>query len=138
MPGICGSLKAWMVNNQMGRRNLTPEQMSYLRGERYTAEKGIAGGNGKNQYSKSNKEQCAHNEHIPKGSKADILAGEYKVARETIKRDEHFAKAVNIVSEIHDNPAEIKEVLLSGICGVLKIIQPGRISLWCILFSIAR
>ena len=31
--------KAWMIANQLGRRNLTPEQMSYYRGEQYNLEK---------------------------------------------------------------------------------------------------
>src|SRR5262249_10157312 len=29
----------WIINNQLGRRNLTPEQQSYLRGKRYNLEK---------------------------------------------------------------------------------------------------
>ena len=29
----------WIIANQLGRRNLTPEQKSYLRGKRYQLEK---------------------------------------------------------------------------------------------------
>ncbi len=29
----------WIINNQLGRRNVTPEQASYLRGKRYNMEK---------------------------------------------------------------------------------------------------
>jgi hypothetical protein len=45
----------WMINNQLGRRNLTPAQQSYLRGKRYDNEKakvtnpyGIKGVKGQN------------------------------------------------------------------------------------------
>lgn len=31
--------KLWIIKNQLGRRNLTPQQMSYLRGKRYEMEK---------------------------------------------------------------------------------------------------
>ena len=35
---------AWICNNQLGRRNLTPEQRRYLIGKRYEAEKASHGG----------------------------------------------------------------------------------------------
>lgn len=31
----------WIINNQLGRRNLHPDQASYLRGKRYNAESGM-------------------------------------------------------------------------------------------------
>ena len=31
--------KGWMIANQLGRRNLTPEQMSYYRGKQYAMQK---------------------------------------------------------------------------------------------------
>ena len=105
---------AWMVNNQMGRRNLTPEQMSYLRGERYEAEKGIRGGNGSNQHTNSNKELTDHNDQLAKGGTRKFVAKEYGVGKATIGRDFIFSKAVNTLTEIYDNPAEIKEAILSG------------------------
>ena len=36
-------VRQFMIDNQLGRRNLTPEQVSYLRGLRYLAEKGERG-----------------------------------------------------------------------------------------------
>lgn len=38
--------KAWMIDNQMGRRNLTPDQLSYYRGMKYLALKKKKGGYG--------------------------------------------------------------------------------------------
>ena len=34
----------WIINNQLGRRNLHPDQASYLRGKRYNGEKQAVGG----------------------------------------------------------------------------------------------
>ena len=36
---------AWICKNQLGRRNLTPEQKYYLMGKQYEAEKAAHGGN---------------------------------------------------------------------------------------------
>jgi hypothetical protein len=43
--------KAWMIANQLGRRNLSPEQMSYYRGEQYNLQKGRHGGDRKSEVS---------------------------------------------------------------------------------------
>ena len=40
----------WIIDNQLGRRNLTPWQMSVLRGKRYEAEKKEHGGDRKSMY----------------------------------------------------------------------------------------
>lgn len=37
---------SWMINYQLGRRNILPEQQSYLRGVQYEREKGKVGGSG--------------------------------------------------------------------------------------------
>jgi len=36
--------KEWMINNQLGRRNLTPDQLSYYRGLKYLKTKRKKGG----------------------------------------------------------------------------------------------
>ena len=40
----------WMCKNQLGRRNLTEQQMSYLTGKMYEASKHNHGGHGANRY----------------------------------------------------------------------------------------
>lgn len=96
--------KIWMINNQLGRRNISEEQKSYLRGKRYEAEKKKHGGD---------RESSAQNEHLQKRT-SDLLAEEYNVSRETIKRDEKFAKGVDAVTP------ELKEEILKGSAGVNK------------------
>jgi hypothetical protein len=71
-----------MIANQLGRRNLTPAQKSYLRGKRYNLERGARGGD-----QKSNPEN--------QGSTAQRLADEYQVSRDTIEKDAQFAEAVD-------------------------------------------
>ena len=41
---------AWICKNQLGRRNLTPEQKKYLIGKQYSVEHRKPGGNGNNQH----------------------------------------------------------------------------------------
>ena len=72
----------WIIANQLGRRNLTPEQKSYLRGKRYNLEKNPQGGDHKS---------TSHNEVLI----SEKLAGEYQVSSSTIQRDGDFAAAVD-------------------------------------------
>ena len=44
---------AWICKNQLGRRNLTPEQKYYLMGKQYEAEKAAHGGDRKSSDAKS-------------------------------------------------------------------------------------
>jgi hypothetical protein len=71
----------WIIANQLGRRNLTPEQKSYLRGKRYNLEK--TGGHGKS----------APNFQEQNASKR--LAKEYNVVPATIQADGQFASAID-------------------------------------------
>lgn len=66
----------WIIANQLGRRNLTPEQKSYLRGKRYTSDK---------QSKISTKTRGI----------GPRLAQEYNVDPKTIYNDRDFATAVD-------------------------------------------
>lgn len=88
----------WIINNQLGRRNLTPEQASYLRGQRYNREK-TAGHGAKSGYQNDN--QKTH----------ERLADEYKVGPATIVRDGQFAQAVDALGETLGE--EVKQEILS-------------------------
>ena len=65
---------------KLGRRNLTPDQMSLLRGRRYNRVKKIQGGTGANQYVQIGQNDTSANT-------ADRLAKEHGVSSATIKRD---------------------------------------------------
>lgn len=72
----------WIIANQLGRRNLTPEQKSYLRGKRYNLEKKPQGGDHKSKYK---------NDTLIR----EKLAKEYAVSPPTITKDGDFATAVD-------------------------------------------
>ena len=99
------AVKDWMILNQLGRRNLTDEQRSYLRGLRYEREKSKQGGTGSNQYNL----QRGQNVHSAKT--VEILAEEYKVSPKTIQRDSEFARGIERIGE--NNP-EYKRRILAG------------------------
>lgn len=92
----------WIIENQLGRRNLHPDQASYLRGKRYNGEKKDHGfqdagpGRGKTM-----------DQNDPLFSTADRLATEYKVSAPTIKRDGQYAAAVDKLAEAGIEPQSV-------------------------------
>lgn len=80
----------WIDANQLGRRNLHPDQMSLLRGRRYNRTKKAVGGTGANQF-----KQSGQNVHFPKT--AESLAVQHGVDEKTIRRDGKFAEAVEVL-----------------------------------------
>jgi len=90
--------KLWIINNQLGRRNLTPQQMAYLIGKRYEMEKSIQGGTGANQY--TNNEQTGQNDLSAKLDTADRIANETGVSPKTVKRDAEYARAIDTIAEV--------------------------------------
>jgi hypothetical protein len=96
----------WIISNQLGRRNLNPNQIAYLRGKRYETEKKIWGGTGSNQYVKEQSSQVGNLADTPKTSRK--LADEYGVGKNTILRNANFSKVVDIL------PDNARRNVLSG------------------------
>lgn len=96
----------WMIDNQLGRRNLSPQQQSYLRGKRYSQEKKSLGGSRGNQYTDM---PSGQNVHMPKTE--EKLAEQYGVSPRTIRRDEKFSQGVDNISRYQP---ELKNEILSG------------------------
>jgi len=63
---------AWICKNQLGRRNLTPEQKKFLIGKQYSVEHRKPGGNGNNQYTVTTEEpvqeELCQNDTIPQSA----------------------------------------------------------------------
>ena len=91
----------WIIDNQLGRRNATPEGISYLRGLRYRNEKQQHGTN--RHTSKS-----PHNGNSKKT--VELLAEQYKVGKNTILRDEAFADAVESIVKVFPTPSQQKDI----------------------------
>lgn len=96
----------WIIDNQLGRRNLTPEQRLHLIGKRYNNEKKeIANASGVNQYDK----KVVGAQFEPQPKTAAKIAQQYNVSRETVKRAGKYAEAVDNIAEIA--PAAKAEIL---------------------------
>ena len=96
-------VRAWMITNQLGRRNLSPEQQSYLRGLRYLAEK--------SQGKRSDLTSGQNVQKLEGESTAERLAKEYNVSDKTIIRDGEFAEGLEILAK--ENP-DLKTEILKG------------------------
>lgn len=99
-PGI-EEVKQWMIINQLGRRNLSPQQQSYLRGLRYLSEK--SQGQRTDLTSYQNDQKSEHK------TTASRLAEEYNVGEATIVRDGDFAKGVDKIEK--EVPGMRKQIL---------------------------
>lgn len=83
----------WMLVNQLGRRNITPEQKDYLIGKKYENEKQKHGGaRGQNVLLKT----------------AEKLSQEFDISDKQVKRNEQFAKGVDKMND------DLKNVVLQG------------------------
>ena len=106
-------VKEHMIDLQLGRRNLNPQQVSYFRGLRYNNEKNNLFNN---FYSKNEVElvenspngQNDHLENFPELTTAQRLADQYNVGEKTIRRDADFAKGLDKLSP------DLKNEVLSG------------------------
>ena len=87
-------VKDYMIDYQLGRRNLTPEQVSYLRGLKYNELKKAGKASGKSVREKINV--------------AEELAQEFGVTDRTIKRDGEFAEGMDKLTP------EFRKDILSG------------------------
>ena len=86
----------WICKNQLGRRNLTPEQKKYLIGKQYEAEKCANGGDRKSPAAKSG----AATRHLIGGEKTCMkVAAENNVGKTFVKNAEHFARGLDAAEE---------------------------------------
>lgn len=138
----------FMIDHQLGRRNLSTEQMAYLRGMKYLSlkqERGKYDRNisklnpsghnvhfDKNTSETTDSDLSGHNVHYDKKEKlAEQLAATYNVGEKTIRRDADFAKGVELL------PEEVKSEVLQGksalnkkdIIALGKIKQPDEVAL---------
>ena len=102
---------AWICKNQLGRRNLTPQQFKYLIGLQYEAEKCSSNYNG-NRFTSLDKSRCVQNEHTYKSERtAERIARENNLSNSYVRRAEHFAKGVDAAEKVAPG---IKQEILTG------------------------
>lgn len=90
---------AWICRNQLGRRNLTPENRMYLLGKQYEAEKKSHGGHMKDP------------NFIPAGeSTSERIARENNTSAKTVMRAAQYCKGIDMAEEVRPG---IREAILS-------------------------
>jgi hypothetical protein len=94
--------KAWMLANQLGRRNLTPEQMRYYRGERYNLLKRQG----------RRTDLTSHHSDGKSQNTAQFLAAQHGVGSATIERDGAYAAAVETLAVVLG--PEVRQAILTG------------------------
>ena len=91
----------WICKNQLGRRNLTPEQKKYLIGKQYEAEKMKLGGDHVNSRS-SNGTFSPNSQNGDLGNSRTTckkIAAENGISKNTVLRAEQFSKGVDAAEE---------------------------------------
>ena len=110
---------AWICRNQLGRRNLTPEQKKFLIGKQYSVEHRKPGGNGNNQHTAAAKktapeELCQIDTIPPTAAEASIrkqIAERNNVSESYVARSEKFMRGVEIMEQMVPG---MQEKILSG------------------------
>ena len=110
---------AWICKNQLGRRNLTPEQKKFLIGKQYSVEHRKPGGNGNNQYTTATQEAvqeelCQIDTIPPTATDTSVrkqIATRNNVSESYVVRSEKFMRGVEIMEQMMPGT---KEKILSG------------------------
>ena len=116
---------AWICRNQLGRRNLTPEQKKFLIGKQYSVEHRKPGGNGNNQHTAAAKktapeELCQIDTIPPTAADASVrkqIAERNNVSESYVARSEKFMRGVEIMEQMVPG---MQEKILSGQTKVSK------------------
>lgn len=106
----------WICRNQLGRRNLTDEQKTYLIGKQYEAQKMTRGGDRGNQYTKEANPKVQEMPKNPHGL-ADVIAREHGIGHASVTNASKFAKGVD---EAEDILPGAKQKVLSGDTSIPK------------------
>lgn len=105
---------AWICKNQLGRRNLTPEQKKYLIGKQYESEKAAHGGSfGRTHDEKGRFTSSGQNVHLRSERKtSERIASENGVNEKYVRRAEDYAKGVDLADEVDPG---IRQEILTGV-----------------------
>ena len=91
----------WMYKNQLGRRNLTDEQRTYMIGKMYEARKNTYGGDRKSSSQNANLKQDGRAPRMD-----EIIGEELGVNHSTVSRSYKFSKGVDALREVSPEAAE--------------------------------
>ena len=100
-------VKNWIINNQLGRRNVTPEQRNYLIGKMYRETKNDLGAPEGNQNASENKVVT-----VTTLKTEEIVADKFNVSPKTVRNAEKFADAVDTLGNQYG--PDVKANILTG------------------------
>src|SRR5262245_21605584 len=89
--------KAWMIDNQLGRRNLTPDQVRYYRGKQYQLQKKVRRGSGDRRSAAARHQKPQHEAF---DTTAHELAVQHRVSKATIERDAAYARHIDTIADV--------------------------------------
>jgi hypothetical protein len=103
---------AWICKNQLGRRNLTVQQKTYLVGERYEAEKKAHGASDGFRGNQTRKSVSDNSCHLPAETRTrKRIADEVGISQGAVENASRYAKGVNAAEEVLPG---IKQEILTG------------------------
>lgn len=115
---------AWICKNQLGRRNLTPEQKKYLIGKQYGAEKAAHGGSRGTKRDQATGEFTASYENHnlrSTGKTCDKIAKENHVGRDYVIKAGRYADGIDAADQVE--PGIRQEIFSGAICPVESAVQ---------------
>ena len=99
----------WICRNQLGRRNLTDEQKTYLIGKQYEAQKMSVGNHA--ERGPDGRYLGCQNGTVGSERTRDIISNKFNVSPNTVVRAEHFLDGLNEAEKVSPG---IKESILTG------------------------
>jgi phage N-6-adenine-methyltransferase len=96
--------KNWIVYNQIGRRNITPDQRRYLIGKLYLEEK--------KERTDTLIQNAPIGNNFPTGSTAERIGEQFGVSDRTVKNNADYAEAVDTIADTYGH--DVKDDILSG------------------------
>ena len=98
---------SWMCSNQLGRRNITDAQRTYLLGKLYEARKNTQGGDRRSKVFSNPENQDLKKERFT----STVIAKEQGVSHSTVEEAGNYAKGLDSAEEVSPG---IREKVLSG------------------------
>jgi hypothetical protein len=124
------AVRDFMIDNQLGRRNLTHEQMSYLRGLKYRNERQVAGRPVQDELSLSPEDSAVKS---PERTQ-DRLAREFNVSPRTIHRDREYSEGIDklvpeLKTDVLNGKQKISKELIRAVGRTAQIESSSPLSL---------
>ncbi len=107
----------WMYRKQLGRRNLSEEQRTYMIGKRYEAQKNTQGGDRRSEEFSSGQIVHLKSDRKQKDKTAEEIGAEYGITGRSVQRAEKFSHGIDALRAVSPDAAE---QVLKGDAAVTK------------------